>query len=156
MRPERSRANAQTETARDLSGRLHFSAHTRGSKPRALRGRAFSPDDCSSRLQSRSIRKILPPPKIDETRERRLHGSCEPGENERGNNGDGGGAVGSRCCRRLETLMLSPVGQRPGRELCGFAQHRHIRHALSNQNAASARRAWRPWRMNCPTERGRT
>ena len=50
-------------------------------------------------------------PKIDETRAPRLHGSCEPGENERGNNGDGGGPAGNRCCRRRETAMLSPVGQ---------------------------------------------
>ena len=50
-------------------------------------------------------------PKIDETRAPRLHGSREPGENERGGNGDGGRIVGSRCWRRLETAMLSPVGQ---------------------------------------------
>jgi len=50
-------------------------------------------------------------PKIDETRDPRLHGSCEPGESERGNNGDGGRNVGNRCCRPLETAVLSPVGQ---------------------------------------------
>ncbi len=52
---------------------------------------------------------LTPPrrPKIDETGDRRLHGDCEAGVNERGNNVDGG----SPCCRRLEIPVLSPVEQ---------------------------------------------
>jgi len=48
---------------------------------------------------------------IDEQEPAGLDIQREPGENERGNNGDGGRIVGSRCWRRLEAFMLSPVGQ---------------------------------------------